>query len=399
MLMNLRKLILVAFCLMSATGVRAAEQKMYLLHEATLAAHKAQLAAGDKALQPAFDALIKDADNSLQSSPFSVMQKTTMPDSGDKHDYMSMGPYWWPDPKKADGKPYIRRDGEVNPESRDSGSDQPAMGKMRGNVETLALAYYFTGQEKYATHAAKLLRVWFLEDATKMNPNLNFGQAIPGITNGRGIGIIETAGLPQMLDSVALLQTSPSWTKADNDGLKNWMGAYLDWLLNSKNGKDEAKTDNNHGTWYDVQVAGLALFVGKDEIAKAAIESAQKRLVKQIEPDGKQPHELARTKGFSYSTMNLTAFFNLADLGRAVGIDLWNYQSDDKRSLRRALDFLAPFADDKKWEHQQIHDADYQMALLPLLKRGANFQGANYNAIIEKMASAKVQANRAQLLY
>ena len=372
---------------------------MYLLHQDKLAAHKAQLAAGDKTLQPALDNLISDADKALKNGPFSVLQKTALPPSGDKHDYMSMGPYWWPDPKKADGKPYIRRDGEVNPESRDSGNDRPAMEKMQSSVSTLALAFYFTGQEKYAAHAAKLLRAWFLDDATKMNPNLNFGQAIPGITKGRGIGIIETAGLPQLLDYVALLQTSASWTTADNDGLKNWMSSYLDWLLTSKNGIDEAKTHNNHGTWYDVQVAGLALFVGKDEIAKKAVESAQRRLVKQIEPDGKQPEELARTKGFSYSAMNLNGFFNLADLGRAVNIDLWNYQSEDGRSLRRALDFLAPFAGDKKWEHQQIHDADFQGTLLPMLKRGANFEGANYDSFIEKMPPEKVQSNRAQLLY
>ncbi len=384
---------------MAATRVGAAEKKMYLLHEVKLAATKARLAAGDQTLQPALDKLVSEADKALQSGPFSVMQKKLVPPSGDKHDYMSMGPYWWPDPKKADGKPYIRRDGEVNPESRD-GIDSPAFGKMRSGVETLALAYYFTGQEKYAAHAAKLLRAWFLDAATKMNPNLEFGQAIPGLVSGRGIGIIDTAGLPQMLDHTLLLETSPSWTKADVEGLKKWFDSYLNWLLTSKNGKDEAKASNNHGTWYDVQVAAFALFVGKPEIAKKAIESGQKRLVQQIEPDGKQPEELARTKGFSYSAMNLSAFFNLADLGQAVGINLWHFASDDNRSLRRALDFLAPFADpNQKWEHQQIHEVDYQMTLLPLLKRGAVFEGAHYENFVEKMPPTKVAEHRAQLIY
>lgn len=373
---------------------------MYLLQEATLSARKAQLAAGEKTLQPAREALLKEADKALQSGPFSVMDKKLVPPSGNKHDYMSLGPYWWPDPEQPDGKPYIRRDGEVNPESSSSDTDRPTLERMRAAVQTLALAYYFTGKEDYAAHAAKLLRTWFLDQATKMNPHLEYGQAVPGRVTGRGIGIIDTRALPEMLDYVALLQSSPSWTKADNDGLKVWMGAYLNWLLTSKNGRDEADEHNNHGTWYDVQVAGLALFVGKPEIAKEAVERAKTRLVKHIEPSGQQPHELARTKGFSYSAMNLAGFFDLADFGRAVGIDLWHFQSDDGRGLRRALDFLAPFADpNKKWEHQQIGNAEYQMALLPLLKRGAHFEGANYASFIEKLPPEKAREHRAQLIY
>lgn len=393
-------LFFVLVCSLVVSFQASAEQKMYLLNQDALAKHKTQLTAGDKTLQPALDKLLSEAEDALKTGPFSVMDKKLVPPSGNKHDYMSLGPYWWPDPNKPDGKPYIRRDGETNPESTNSDTDRPALEKMRGTVQSLALAFYFSGDEKYAAHAAKLLRVWFLDDATKMNPNLDYGQAIPGRVTGRGIGIIDTRFLPELLDYVALLQNSPAWTKADNDGLKNWMSDYLSWLLTSKNGRDEAKEFNNHGTWYDVQIAGLALFVDKPDIAKEALERAQTRLMKHIEPNGQQPHELARTKGFSYSAMNLAGFFDLADLGQAAGVDLWHFQSADGRSLRRALDFLAPFADpNKKWEHQQIGNAEYQMTLLPLLKRGAAFEGANYQEFIEKLRPDKVAANRALLLY
>ncbi|HEY0072554.1 MAG TPA: alginate lyase family protein, partial [Abditibacteriaceae bacterium] len=368
----MRKFVLLALFLTLANYSSAAETPMYLLNKTALAANKARLAAGDENLRPALGKLLKEADAALKSGPFSVMDKKLVPPSGDKHDYMSLGPYWWPNPQKPDGKPYIRRDGEVNPESRTSDTDRPTLEKMKEAVETLALAYYFSGNEKYAAHAAKLLRVWFLDEATKMNPHLEYGQAIPGVSSGRGIGIIDTRNLPEMLDYVALLDTSPLWNQTDRDGLKQWFSAYLDWLLTSKNGKDEADEHNNHGTWYDVQVAGIALFVGKPEIAKEAVERAKTRLVKHIEPNGKQPHELARTKGFAYSTMNLVGFFHLADFGKAVGIDLWNFKSEDGRSLRVALNYLAPFADaQNKWPHPQIGGAEYQLTLLPLLKRGA----------------------------
>ena len=167
------------------------------------------------------------------------------PPSGDRHDYMSQAPYWWPDPSRPDGLPYIRKDGERNPEiSRIT--DRDNLGRLGGAVTTLSLAYAYTGHEVYATHAARLVRGWFLAPAMRMNPHLQYGQYIRGINKGRGIGIIETRNLPELLDGVLLLSTSPAWTKADEEGLQAWMRAYLTWLLESTHGREEAKNGNNH---------------------------------------------------------------------------------------------------------------------------------------------------------
>jgi hypothetical protein len=227
---------------------------------------------------------------------------------------------------------------------------------MVRSVSRLAESFYLTGHEPYAAKAAELLRAWFLDEETLMNPNLEFGQAIPGRCDGRGIGIIETRQLTRVVDAAGLLAGSPSWTHTDEAALRNWFGDYLTWLLESPHGRDEAKTRNNHGTHYDVQVAAFALYVGREELARRVLdESARGRLVSQIEPDGSQPHELARTNGWSYSLMNLGGFFDLARLGENVGVDLWNYETDDGRSIRKALEWLMPFAaGDRKWEHQQI---------------------------------------------
>jgi len=313
-----------------------------------------QVAAGNLK-DPSFEQLRKDADKALEQTPVSVMDKGITPPSGDKHDYMSQAPYWWPDPAKPNGLPYIRRDGQVNPEIEKL-TDHKNFDKLFSTTHTLALAYYFFGDETYATHAAELLRVWFLNPKTLMNPNLEFAQGIPGHNTGRGTGLIETRDLYRLVDTVGLLEGSKSWTAADHKGMNDWCARFLDWMLHSDKGKDEAAAKNNHGSYYDVQVASLALFVGNADEAKRILKSVpEKRIATQIEPDGRQPLELERTKALGYSTMNLAGLFELGLLGENAGIDLWSLQSADGRSVRKALDYLVPFVSGKeKWPYQQI---------------------------------------------
>ncbi len=195
-----------------------------------------------------------------------------------------------------------------------------------------------------ATKATELLRVWFLNPATRMNPHLKYAQAILGLNEGRGIGIIETRGLPRLIDAIGLLSGSKAWTKADQQGVVTWFEKYLQWLLESKPGRDEAAAKNNHGTFYDVQVASLACFVGQREVATKILRaSMQKRIAAQVELDGRQPLELDRTRGWGYSLMNLRGLFELAALGESAELDLWNYknvgwaQSSPGARLARAL--------------------------------------------------------------
>ncbi|GMU22543.1 MAG: hypothetical protein AMXMBFR13_26280 [Phycisphaerae bacterium] len=348
----------------------ASSRKLLLLDEEALAYVRQRIKEGDPELRPALEALLERADQALGQTPLSVMDKQTVPPSGDKHDYMSQGTYWWPNSDTADGLPYVRKDGVSNPEGNKL--DLLPMRRMCTAVDHLALAYYFTGRERYAEHAARLLRVWFLDPATRMNPHLTYGQAIPGICTGRAIGIIDTHVLADLIDRVQMLADSKAWTSTDSDGFKAWMSAYLTWLLESKEGREEAIQPNNHGSWYDVQVAALALFVGKPDIARQTLsKSAARRIDPQIEPDGRQPWELRRTKSFGYSCANLRALVELATLGRHVNVDLWKYESSDGRSIRKAIDFLARHVtEEKAWEYEQIQPFSYS-ALVPLLRRAA----------------------------
>lgn len=332
---------------------------------------------------------VREGNSALKVEIKPVTSKPILPPSGDKHDYMSLAPYFWPDPKKKDGLPYVRRDGERNPEIK-SIPDHDSLGKLIGATEDLARAFYLSNDEKYAARAATLLRMWFLDEATRMNPNLEYAQAVRGESTGRNFGIIETVGLTKLIDSVGLLADSKNWREADQKGLEKWFSSYLDWLLNSKLGKQEAVTKNNHATHYDEQVASFALFVGRKDLAKKVIEDAkQKRIAAQIEPDGSQPLELARTQSWNYSTMNLSGFLSLAKLGESVEVDLWNYTTKDGRGIRKAIDYLAPFAlDGKKWEHKVLSPVDPKRFHRLARIAGRKYKDKSFSEIVSKAPPA-----------
>ena len=271
-------------------------------------------------------------------------------------------------------------------------TDHDSLGRLTSAVSTLGLAFAMTGRDEYAAQAARLVRVWFLDPATRMNPHLNYGQGIPGINEGRGIGIIETRGLPDMLDGVRLLAGSRQWTAADEAGLQSWMRAYLKWLTDSPYGQDEGKNGNNHETWYDVQVASLAFYTGQPDLARRTLDGSRSRIARQIEPDGRQPRELERTRSWDYSEFNLTAFFNLATLGERVGVDLWGYRTPDGRSLRQAVDFMVPYASgERKWPDPQITDFRPGVIHRVLRRAAAAWKEPKYRALAEKIGGGSAR--------
>ncbi len=280
---------------------------------------------------------------------------------------MGVGPYWWPDPEQPDGLPYIRRDGEVNPERHTY--DNVPLSDLCAQIVRLAQAAYVFEEASYARHAARLLRVWFLDPSSRMNPHLEYGQAIPGRCTGRGIGIIDTATrFPELVDALRLLEGTAAWSEADQEGMKAWMRAYLQWLLESEKGRDEAATHNNHAVYFDLQAVALALYTEQTAIARRILaEVPQRPIETQIEPDGSQPHELARTKSRSYSLMNTMGFLRLARLGQHVGVDLWGYAGTEGRSIARAVQWFIPYIRrEKPWTWQQMAPFDDPAAYRPM---------------------------------
>jgi hypothetical protein len=360
--------------------------RVFLLNPAALTAAKAAIARRDPLVTPAWDALKADADKALAGPRYSVVDKGVAPPSGDKHDYMSQAPYFWPDPAKADGRPYIRKDGQRNPEI-DKITDHRAIDGLVRDTQALGLAFYFSGDERYAEKAAALVRAFFLDPATRMNPNLEYAQFIPGVNTGRGIGLIETRGFTRVVDAIGLIASSKAWRAEDDRGVRDWFTAFVSWMQESKNGKDEAAAKNNHGTYYDLQVTSFALFLDRVPLAKEILEQAkQKRIAVQIEPDGRQPLELARTNAWSYSNGNLDGMTELATLGEGAGVDLWQYTTADGRSIRKAILYLAPYASgDRKWDSPQIGTFNPQALNTVLRRAGSRYPDAEFQAHVKRL--------------
>jgi hypothetical protein len=367
---------------------------------AALASARTRVKAGDAALRPAYDRLLADAEKALAAKPAVVTDKhTLLPPSGNTHDYYSLSPYWWPDPSKPDGLPYIRRDGETNPESKRD-LDQPRVAQMGGNSMTLALAWYFTGDERYAAGAARQLRAWFLDSATKMTPHLRYAQAVRGNPEERGSGIIDTRWFVEATDAARLLEGSKSWTAADARGMREWMRQYVTWLWTSPNGKHEHEAKNNHGSWYAAQVSALALFVGDSAIARQLVSEAKPRIGWQITPAGEQPIELERTRSMHYSGFNVEALSRLATVGRALGTDLWRYQAPEGGSLRRAIDHLAKYAPQPKaWPGKQIDDVDLDLLLVSFRRADRMLGEPAYLATIRALPASLTTTDRSALVW
>lgn len=305
--------------------------------------------------------LTEKADSILELAPISVMDKKALPASGDRHDYMSQARYFWPDPSKPDGLPYINRDGVTNPEIYDL--DRGRLGDTADRIKTLSLAYYFTSDEKYAKKATELIRTWFLDKKTAMNPNLEYAQMIPGQNNGKGrcYGMIDAYSFIDMLDGIRLLENSKAFTEKDSKALKKWFGALTDWMQTSEQGQEESRQANNHSTAYDAQMIAFALYGDRKDIAaKIARDVPIKRIFTQIAPDGSQEHELRRTLSYGYSQYNLTHLLDIMQMAKNAGIDMGETVSEDGRSIEKGLDFLARHIgmDAEPWQYQQISGMD-----------------------------------------
>jgi len=244
-------------------------------------------------------------------------------------------------------------------------------------VQNLTLAWYFSGEQKYADKAASLLRTWFINPETRMNPNLNYAQGVPGISPGRNAGVLDGRYFStRIVDSLVLLRGNPAWTDNDEQQMRAWMQDYLQWLQGSKIAKKEGRTENNHGNWYVTQVSGIAWYLGDKALTGDMAKLMKSKLDVQLKPDGTQPAELARTRSFHYSYFNLQAISMMAVLAQKNGIDLWHYKTSQGGSVLTSLDFMARFTDPSvPWSYKSLDQI--RVRPVPLLSWADNATGEN----------------------
>lgn len=380
--------IILIFLLLSFTGnlllaqVKLSSSDLVKIDKEVLSEKKSRLKSGDVTLLPAYKQLLKDADIALNYQPVSVMDKTNLPPSGNKHDYMSIAPYWWPNPSKYDGLPYIRKDGLVNPEIKNF-PDKANMPVLCEKINLLALAHYFSNDEKYAAHAGKLIRVWFLDTATKMNPHLNYGQAVKGVTTGRAEGLIDSRHFILVIDAIELLQNSSSWTSKDQIGIKKWFAEFLNWMQTSEIGRDEMNAKNNHGVWFDAQSLSIAIFGANLPLAKEIIVRAANRMDQQVDANGFFPLEMERTMSLHYTVFTMNAFLIIAQLAEKSGTDFWSLKTKTGKSFKKCFEVMLPYiTGQKKWEGQQIKPFNPMDAIPLLIRAGKKY---NCNACLDEM--------------
>jgi hypothetical protein len=318
----------------------------------------------DSALGPGAALVRKNADAALKAGPWSVTAHRPENVAAGPNDYYSEGPYWWPDPKNPKG-PYIRKDGERNP-GRFMGN-RTDLGNMCTAVLALGMGACFLGDKSCAEHASLILSTWCVDPKTRMNPNLEYGQAVRGINTGRGTGIIDTVSLIHTAQGVALLEQDRMLDGKIAEGVRQWFADYLKWMTTSEKGLDEKKSGNNHATWWTAQVAAYATLVGDHAAKTMAWDHYRNYLAPtEIQPDGSCPREEARTQSLSYSAMNLDAFSVLCRIADANGVNLWKFRTPKGAGVETAFHYLMPYvAQPGTWRKEQITKFSADSTIFP----------------------------------
>jgi hypothetical protein len=343
---------------------------------------------------PAFDVaaidrerILKAAAAAMSLEPVAITTLRAKLSDGGPNDFYSNGDYWWPNPNTTNGLPYVQRDGQTNPENFTA--HRQAVRQLSDAVAALGAAYKITGDDRFAKKSAALVKVFFLDEKTRMNPNLQYAQAIPGVSPGRGIGIIDTLHLVEIPKAVEAMEKSPAFSPEVLSGLKKWFADYVAWMTTNKNGHDEGNAGNNHAVAFWLQVAVFAEFADDEKnLAECRRRFTDVFIPKQMTNDGSFPAELRRTKPYGYSIFQLDNMVTLCQVLSTPENDLWNFTTPDGRNIHKAVEFMYPFlADKSKWPHKPDVQAwdDWPARQPSLLFAGIAFDENKYLDLWKKL--------------
>jgi hypothetical protein len=318
--------------------------------------------------------VLRAAETYLHELPRTIVSATAARSAGGPHDYFSEADYFWPNPENPSG-PSINRDGQSNPGNFNT--HRLLLIRLSIQMPALAAAWMLTRRRDFAEHAVAHLRAWFIEPATRMNPNLQYAQAVHGVATGRSWGIIDTLHLVEVARAAIVLREGGVLTGADWQGVTHWFAEYLDWMQNSEPGRKERDAKNNHGSCWLLQAAEFALLAGKDDLLPEFRDRFKSILIPtQLAANGSFPLELARTKPYGYSLFNLDALGMVAQVLSNGSDNLWEFALPDGRGLAVCFRFMMPFIKNKRsWPYR--HDVQY-FDDLPVRQPSLLFAGLAY---------------------
>jgi len=330
--------------------------------------------------------VLKAANQYLSEKPITITASHSPRSAGGLQDFFSEGDYWWPDPQNPDG-PYIQRDGMTNPDN--FVEHRRALMRLSVQMPALVAAWKLTRDARYAKHAALHLRAWFIDPSTRMNPHLQFAQAIHGRFTGRGTGIIDTIHLVEVARAIEVMEGSGAMTVREHEAIKAWFTAYLRWMTTNKNGIEERDAKNNHGTCWVMQVAAFAHLTGDQKLLDYCREQLKTVLLpNQLAADGSFPQELRRTKPYGYSLFNLEAMATVCQILSTPADNLWTFELPDGRGMRKAMEYMTPFVRDKKtWplKPDVMYDKEWPMRQTSLLFAGLALNRPDYLELWRKL--------------
>ncbi|MBN1302082.1 MAG: alginate lyase family protein [Melioribacteraceae bacterium] len=318
----------------------------------------------------------KLAESFMNEEPFTIVSSVRPDICSDPHNYISEGPYWWPDPEDPDAA-FIRKDGIRNPDRFQDHKN--LLLKMYVAVSALSFAAYLYDDMRYANKAVEFIDTWFNNPETRMNPNLKYAQLIRNKPVVRGVGIIETHRFTLLTEAFNFLYITGYWRDESALKTKNWFRDFLHWLKESEYGLDEKLRGNNHSSWYAAQIAVYSFFTGDSSGIGGLFDYSRHFLIdNQIESNGAQPLEEIRTLSLNYSSFNLSALLTLSAALKKYGYNLYNYSNPQNASLETAISYLTPFLEEPgKWNKIQIkpvsEDAPAYLAFAGLLKDDQNY--------------------------
>lgn len=315
----------------------------------------------------------------LNEPPITITSSRCNRSRGGKHDYYSESDYFWPDPKNPHG-PYIQRDGFSNPSNFPG--HRRFLFRFSVQASALAAAWRITAQRAYAEHAAGHLRAWFINKATRMNPNLQFAEALLGSTTGSNYGVIDGIHFVEIVRAAEAIESSGVLSRDEFDEIRCWFADFLSWLTTSPYGIKEMNSSNNHATCWNMQVASYALFTRNAQLADYVRRRLESVIIpEQMRADGAFPLELSRTKPYCYSLLNLEAMCTICWLLSKPGQGQWTFRLSDGRGVGKAVAFMEPYIRDKKrWPlpPDVMYFNDWPMRQCSLLFSGIALERPDY---------------------